>query len=479
MTRLEELTLKLADDSLSDEKAAELVTLLAESDDARQTHFQLIHIEAGLRAIRTIPDLAPAILTQLHRDQEESIATGVMRQIRELPVSDRPPEAIPNTDPANPEPGVVPFPVAPSATRRSRRRIWLPLAACLALLIGPVVWWLAPVTGDPVLAEIQGGDLILERAGHLLRATPGMRLQSGDRLRTSDKVAAVIGFSPETTRFLVRTNTEFTLISVSGGKHYGLGAGSLEASVARQRPFHPMLFGTPQAEARVIGTKFTLMTTTTATRLEVAEGEVRLTRAGDRTHVDVPARHYAIAAAGIELCVLPRTGGILCEFWTGIPGGEIKDLLDHPDYPSRPVHRYELNNFETPVIQTNNFACRLSGHIHPPTTGDYTFWIASGGSGALWLSPDEDPSRTEVIATTRGGLPRQWDAPNRRNELMMSQSPKIPLVAGRCYFIQAVEKSATNSSHIEVAWMIPGAEREIISAEFLSPLTGKTKEKKR
>jgi hypothetical protein len=63
----------------------------------------------------------------------------------------------------------------------------------------------------------------------------------------------------------------------------------------------------------------------------------------------------------------------------------------------------------------------------------------------------------------------------------MPQSPKVRLVAGRRYFIQAVQKTASGSAHLEVAWKIPDAEREIISGEFLSPVKTNTepREKKR
>ena len=72
--------------------------------------------------------------------------------------------------------------------------------------------------------------------------------------------------------------------------------GKLEATVARQRPFKPLLVRTPNAEARVLGTKFTLTTTTNRTRLDVSEGSVRLTRASDGAAVKVGAGQYAVVA---------------------------------------------------------------------------------------------------------------------------------------------------------------------------------------
>jgi hypothetical protein len=280
--------------------------------------------------------------------------------------------------------------------------------------------------------------------------------------------------SPKTTRLDLRPGTTLKLLDWAKGKRFDLRQGKLEASVARQRPFNPLLVRTPNAEARVLGTKFTLTAISNHTSLEVTEGRVRLTRTSDGAAVKVGAGHYAVVAQGTELKALPQTGSLLREIWTGIPGGEVNDLLDHPDYPNRPAHRDLLKSFETPVIQTNNYACRLIGYIHPPVTGDYTFWIASGGHGALWLSPDENPVGKVRIATAADLLPRPWwDVSNQQPKFRMPRSPKIRLVAGRRYFIEAVEKSATNSR----AWKIPGAEREIIPGEFLSPFKTNTKPK--
>src|SRR5207247_6245876 len=110
--------------------------------------------------------------------------------------------------------------------------------------------------------------------------------------RVGTNASATITFGREKTRLELRADTELILTSFSDAKHFALRSGRLEASIARQRPFKPMLLRTPQAEVRVLGTKFTLTTTNNATRLDVSEGEVRLTHASNHTSVDVPAGHY-------------------------------------------------------------------------------------------------------------------------------------------------------------------------------------------
>lgn len=78
-------------------------------------------------------------------------------------------------------------------------------------------------------------------------------------------------------------------------------SGELIADVFRQPAGAPLVVTTPQAEAQVPGTRFTLRAERDKTRLEVAEGKVQLTRTADRTTVEVAGEYYAVAAVGVEL----------------------------------------------------------------------------------------------------------------------------------------------------------------------------------
>jgi hypothetical protein len=84
------------------------------------------------------------------------------------------------------------------------------------------------------------------------------------------------------------------------GKRLTLPVGSLSADVAKQPAGKPFVIQTPHGEARVVGTILQLTVDAVATRLEVSEGRVRLTRA-DKKMVDVGAGQFAVAAAGTDL----------------------------------------------------------------------------------------------------------------------------------------------------------------------------------
>ena len=76
--------------------------------------------------------------------------------------------------------------------------------------------------------------------------------------------------------------------------------GVLSADIAKQDP--PMVFATPQGEARVLGTVLSL-SVATETRLDVKEGKVRFTKP-DGKSIEVTADHYTLASPGSDLKLL-------------------------------------------------------------------------------------------------------------------------------------------------------------------------------
>jgi FecR protein/PA14 domain len=331
------------------------------------------------------------------------------------------------------------------------------------VIFGLWLWGFFLQMGEPVLAQVDGVGLTLERNGQSMQAREGVRLQAGDRLRTAAAVTATLTFAPEKTRITLQPGTDFRMPTFSHGKRFALLLGKLEASVAPQRPFRPMIVITPQAEARVLGTKFTLTATATATRLEVIEGAVRFTRLSDGARIKVGKAQYTIAATNVDFAPLPQTGTILYEYWTNIQGNATHPLLelakDRQRFPAHPDKRELLVKFEVSPDWGDNFIDRFRGYLHPPSTGDYTFSLA-GSESSLLLSSSEAPDQAIPIASTdvmQETLP------------VTQQSVPLTLTAGRCYYIEVIRVGRKGPHHLAVSWQPPGAAREIISGNFLSP----------
>jgi hypothetical protein len=349
-------------------------------------------------------------------------------------------------------------------------RYGLSLAAIVVLASGLGVWLFPRVNAVPVLEFTADAGVSFERGFVTSLARNGMKLQPGDTIRLDPtRGSAALSFAPEKTRINLAPGAELKLASALRGKRLDLLSGRVEATVARQRPFRPMIITTPQAQARVVGTRFSLTVTTNATRLEVAEGKVRFSRLGEGAAVKVIAGQYAVVDASSELAALPQTGGILREWWHGVTGQTIYSLRDDPRFPGRPDRREMAPGFELTVAETNHLGVRIRGYVHPPITGEYRFWLQAEGAHAmgpeaalpdsaaaqLLLSPSENSSERVLIAQTGG--PGASQAP-----------PPIPMVAGRRYYIEAQAIIPKGAFHLAVAWKPPGGSPQLLTGEFMS-----------
>jgi sugar lactone lactonase YvrE len=205
--------------------------------------------------------------------------------------------------------------------RRSSTRAILACAASVALLASLLVWFFGPTIGEPVLTELRGTEISIERGTSVIAPTVGIHLRATDVLRTASNSFAAVTFGPEKTRLILSPETALRFGSYRPRKQLELRHGKLDAKVARQRPFYPLTIQTPNAAVRVLGTRLTVAVATNLTQLAVAEGKARLTRTADSAHVDVPANYYAIATPNGPLTVLPFTTKFAFTNFVGRAGG--------------------------------------------------------------------------------------------------------------------------------------------------------------
>ncbi len=145
------------------------------------------------------------------------------------------------------------------------------------------------------------------------------------------------------------------------------------------------------------------------------------------------------------------SGSILREYWTGIGGTSINDLINNPNYPNNPTGSDFRTSFEGPVDWADNYGTRFRGYVHPPVSGSYLFWISSDDNSVLYLSTDSNPANKVLIASVPSWTSsRQWDKfPEQR-------SAPITLQAGQKYYIEALQKEGGGGDNIAVRWQLPG-----------------------
>ncbi|MHC4640508.1 MAG: FN3 associated domain-containing protein, partial [Planctomycetota bacterium] len=160
-------------------------------------------------------------------------------------------------------------------------------------------------------------------------------------------------------------------------------------------------------------------------------------------------------------------GTILREYWTGIDGPSVSDLTNNSNYPDNPSGSSEPTIFEAPLDWADDYGTRMHGFLHPPTSGDYTFWISSDDNSELWLSTDDNPANANLIAQETGwSNTRVWETGNE-------QSAPITLVGGQRYYIKALQKEDGGGDNLAVTWGGPGIVMgEPIDGQYLSPWTG-------
>lgn len=323
MSRVDELTLKLADGALTGAERAELERLVAEDPAAARAHALMLDLVAELRGERPPADLAERTMSRLHERITEGIGVQVMDRIRErrrpprraaagripllgilavagaaavvvlglllaLPVGGRPAapdrpvvKEVPSARPPEPPPVEPPQPVEtppPPAPPPSETPPARPAAERLPAPPppGPLPPPAAPPERRPETApkpppppaETKAVVAVLEKVEgpvQVLKGTEKWAAKAGQEmldafgLETAERGTATVKYG-DGTRLEIGSRTGLRrLSSGEAGKLVEIVRGSLVAEVAKQPPDRPMVLLTPQAEARVLGTTLRLV----------------------------------------------------------------------------------------------------------------------------------------------------------------------------------------------------------------------------
>lgn len=165
-----------------------------------------------------------------------------------------------------------------------------------------------------VLRRVQGEVFVFSQSpADRTPAKPGRAILEGQAILTEGPRSGVVVDYPDHTRLEIGGDTivrRLTDEKDKARKLVALDKGALVADVAKQPAGKAMLLRTPQAEVAVLGTRFTLVTESEATRLQVEEGAVNFTRIDDKKTIQVRSGYYAVAAPGKPLDPAPLPGGV-------------------------------------------------------------------------------------------------------------------------------------------------------------------------
>ena len=108
-----------------------------------------------------------------------------------------------------------------------------------------------------------------------------------------------------------------------------------------------------------------------------------------------------ISQAGTNNSSCANVGSISYERWNNV-GGYSTDIQSFRNgtnnLQNAPSVTQSLSLFEAPTDVADQYGARIRGYVCPPTSGNYTFWVAGDDNVELWLSSNDQPSNIQRIA---------------------------------------------------------------------------------
>ncbi len=296
----------------------------------------------------------------------------------------RPPPPPPEPAPApRPEPSPLPPPPPPPEVKPAPR---------------PTV----TVAAVAKLGRVEGTAHVASPSGRVA-ARAGLDLAAGSGIETADGAVVEVLYLDGTRLRIGEDSAIRELVErPGGGKSVFLARGSIAADVARQSD--PMLLATPQAEARVLGTRFTLSADPEGTTLGVDQGRVQITRREDGASVVVGADHYAVVSRGAVLSAKPLLAVVsftLVNADTGRPIAGFDPIregatIDLGKLPTRNINiRADTAPAEVGCVQFGldanpNYNTERAAP-YGMQTGDKAAWAPAPGTHVLTATPWSGP----------------------------------------------------------------------------------------
>jgi hypothetical protein len=223
-----------------------------------------------------------------------------------------------------------------------------------------------------VMAHIESfhGEVAVSTETGRVPAKPGMDLIPGHLLQTGARAGSVVIKITDGTRITLAADSILRLaadVKAGAGRRFELSRGLLRAEVMKQPAGAPMLFETPTADARVLGTELLLSAAADSTRLEVRTGKVKLIRREDGVSADVAAGQVAVAPRAGAFAARParHAQGLQALYTFHDAGNQIHDLagaaepLDLRILKGRVTSPAGLRVEGNPRLETEGAATRL------------------------------------------------------------------------------------------------------------------------
>ncbi len=384
MSRLIDLIHQWTCESLTPEEESELAALLSLGDAESETAFEILHVEALLRAEHLNLDVTAPVVNEIQRHEADVAARKVLDRIAEKSPSRRSDKPLRHT---------------------KRAPLLRPLAAAAAVLIlvGGIAWTVLSPTQQQDRLVIQG-TVKIETPDGLVDYDGRGGLPLGTRIATGDNSTTCAQLS-DGTDIQLASHTTLAVTRNDSAVRVELDEGQVVAQVAKQPPGERFSVRTPNLSVEVVGTRFSVSHDAGVSEVTVEEGAVDVVFPGSSRRErlsageDLTASESGVLAGPVE--EYWREGfeqSKLAQWWSvgrrietseAPPGntshGCLEAAADRDTYYNRDIFVAHMNNERSGLFQCDESLVVRFKYYAAPSCGWIGIWMQATNGEKYFL----------------------------------------------------------------------------------------------